>query len=356
MCMQEKRFRNQVTWTVFILSILVIWVHSYNTELFAGGSWGPVWECASGMEKLVSVGIAQIAVPGFFMMSSYLFFRNFEMKKLPEKWKSRFFSVFVPYAAWTFLYYLGYAAATRVPVIVHVVGREPVPFNIEEMVHAVFEYSYAPIFWYLYQLLFLILLSPVVYAAVKNKVIGMLYLAGLLFAVHFHIDTAHPNADALFYYSAAAYMAVHYKTLTESQGSRKRIAVIVPVMLAVMVCYGNMQIEGADVLWTIFYRCLAPVAVWLILSCIRLPEAKPWMRQSMFLYAVHFMIVRFVNKGAALLLHKFAPEYVCAAMSLLIYFLLPVIIVTVSYFAAGILVRHCPVIWRILSGGRRLEG
>lgn len=353
--MEEKRFRNQVTWMMFILSILVIWVHSYNAELFAGGQWGPAWDHAVKIENFMSVGLSQIAVPGFFMVSSYLFFRNFELKKLPDKWKGRFFSVAVPYVAWTFLYYLGYVAAAKLPMVLHVVGREPIPFTIEEMVHAIMEYRYAPIFWYLYQLIFLILLSPMVYGAVKNKVIGIGYLLMLLAAIHFHLDTAHPNTDALFYYSAAAYAAVHGKKWTESRGTPDRAAASMMVLAASIFCYGTMKNEGADVLWTVLYRLLMPVFLWMVLSCLQLPAAKPWMRQSMFLYGIHFIVVRFVNKGAALLLAQFAPENVRCIMATAVYFVLPAITVAVSYFMARILMRWVPVLWWILSGGRKLE-
>ena len=352
--MEEKRFRNQVTWMMFILSIFVIWVHSYNVELFAGGQWGPAWDRAVKIENFMSVGIGQIAVPGFFMISSYLFFRNFELKKLPTKWKGRFFSVVVPYVVWTFLYYLGYVIATRLPMVLHVVGKEPIPFTIEETVHAIMDYRYAPIFWYMYQLIFLILLSPIIYGAVKNSVVGIIYLLALLAAIHFHLDTAHPNTDALFYYSVAAYAAVHGKKWMESRGTPDRVAASMMVLAAGIFCYGTMKTEGADVLWTIFYRMLVPVFLWMVISCLQLPKSKPWMRQSLFLYAIHFIVVRFVNKGAALVLVQHAPENVRCIMATAVYFAIPAIIVTVSYFMARILVRWMPLLWRILSGGRKL--
>ena len=34
--MTELEFRNKVTWFSFALSLLVIWGHSYNAELFLG--------------------------------------------------------------------------------------------------------------------------------------------------------------------------------------------------------------------------------------------------------------------------------------------------------------------------------
>ena len=113
--MEEQAYRNRVSWMMFLLSILVIWVHSYNVELFAGGLWGPSWESAAWLEDFLSVTVGQIAVPGFFLLSSCLFFRNFTWEKLASKWKRRFFSVAVPYGVWNLLYYFGYVTATRLP-------------------------------------------------------------------------------------------------------------------------------------------------------------------------------------------------------------------------------------------------
>ena len=34
----EKRFHDQISWLMFLFSIFVIWVHSYNVDLFSGAS------------------------------------------------------------------------------------------------------------------------------------------------------------------------------------------------------------------------------------------------------------------------------------------------------------------------------
>lgn len=59
------------------------------------------------------------------------------------------------------------------------------PFNGEELLAAVLHYQYAPVFWYLYQLMFLILLSPVLYWIIKNRTRGLVFLAAVMAAVHF---------------------------------------------------------------------------------------------------------------------------------------------------------------------------
>lgn len=358
--MREKRFHNQVAWLTFLFSILVIWVHSYNIELFQGGLSGAAWDAAAAVEQFVSVKAGQLAVPGFFMISSYLFFRNFTWEKLPGKWQSRFFSIVVPYIVWNLLYYLGYAAATRLPAVQNVVGKEPVLLSVREALGAVLHYSYAPIFWYLYQLIFLILLAPAIYFLIRNRYAGALYLAALLAAVHFRLDTGHPNTDALFYFSFAAYAAVHGRKYAEEAGGAKRLAAGVAVCLAGIFCGYRMGCPGADVLWTVLYRWLVPVSVWILAGAIPLPEPKTWMRQGIFIYAIHYVVVRFVNKGASMLLWRLSDRGLAGETAhlfgaLTIYFVLPALIVFISYGIALVLTRRFPVVWRILSGGRELK-
>lgn len=355
--MENKRFRNQISWLMFGFSILVIWVHSYNVELFAGTSWGPEWETAAQIERFWSVGVGQIAVPGFFLVSSYLFFRNFRLSVLMGKWKSRFFSVAVPYAVWNLLYYLGYVIATRLPIVAKVVGKEIIPFNIEEMVHAVLRYSYAPIFWYLFQLILLLLLAPVIYGFVKFKAVGLCYLAALIAALYKGLGTGYPNTDALFYFSVAAYAAVHWREWLEQKGTNDRVFAGIVILIPAVYSYGMMKEPGAAVLWTIAYRLLVPVSLYLMTSSVELPEARPWMRLSLFLYAVHFIVVRFINKGTALVLAKgveaeVVPEKILCSAAVWIYFAIPVIVVIMSYWMACFLRKWMPFIWKILSGGR----
>ncbi len=357
--MENKRFRNQISWLMFLYSILVIWVHSYNVELFAGSTWGSAWDRAAQIETFWSVGIGQIAVPGFFLLSSYLFFRNFELSKLAEKWKSRFFSVVIPYVVWNSLYYLGYVVATRLPMIEKIVGKEPIPFNLEEIMSAVLHYSYAPVFWYLFQLILLLILTPIIYGLVKQKVIGICYLAALGIVLYNGFDTGYPNADALFYFSVAAYAAVHWKEWLEQKGTNDRILAGIVILIPAVYSYGMMKVEGVLVFWTITYRLLVPVSLWLITSAMELPEAKPWMRQSLFLYAIHFIIVRFINKGTALALAKgiaaeIIPESIMSGLAVGIYFAIPAIVLMVSYPIARAISKYLPSVWSVLSGGRTL--
>ena len=107
--MEEKQFRDKVYWLTFLFSLMVVWVHSFNGELFMGNPEAALK--VAGIERILGEKLGQIAVPGFFMVSSYLFFRGFCWKKLLPKWRSRIRSLLLPYLLWNFLYYIGYVAA-----------------------------------------------------------------------------------------------------------------------------------------------------------------------------------------------------------------------------------------------------
>ena len=45
--MEEKQFHNQVYWITFLFSLLVVWVHSFNAELYLGAM-----QAAAGVKRL----------------------------------------------------------------------------------------------------------------------------------------------------------------------------------------------------------------------------------------------------------------------------------------------------------------
>ena len=149
--MREKWFREHIWWMSFILSLLVVWVHSENAELFLGemGRESLVYR----LESFFAQTLGQMAVPGFFMISAYLFYRNFQFSKTVSKWKSRCKSLLLPYVLWNTLYYLGYVVVTRLSFAKNVIGKEPVAFDLKELLLAAVYYKYNPVFWYLFQLL-----------------------------------------------------------------------------------------------------------------------------------------------------------------------------------------------------------
>lgn len=341
--MNEKQFRSKITWFSFAFSLFVVWVHSYNAELFLGSSAESA--AVDALERWLGDSIGQIAVPGFFMISGYLFYRSFSWEKLPGKWQRRIQSVLVPYIVWNFLYYLGYVIGSRLPWLHQIVGKGVIPFDLPSAVDAVINYTYNYVFWYLYQLMLLILLAPVIYFLLRSWQVGALYLLALWGMLVRGVQLPEVNLDALIYYSTAAYCSLHFRRETEAKGSRKRLASgIFLVLLSGAVYYYGLW--KAAVWCFVLCRLAAVAGLWLAVPGEKLPEVKGWMGSHFFLYATHFAFVRLINKTAASLL----PGNSAAALGL--YFFMPVLILGITSAIGAVMRRFAPVVWKVLNGGR----
>lgn len=343
--MSEKEFRNKVCWFTFAYSVLVVWVHSYNSELFLGKTLEA--QSIARIERVFGNAIAQFAVPGFFMISAYLFYRNFGWEKLERKWMSRVRSILIPFITWNFLYYLGYVAASRIPFLGDVVGKGQIPFGLIPTVDAILHYTYNYVFWYLYQLILLIVLAPVLYPVLKRKLLGVAFMLLLALAAGSGMTIPRLNLDALLYYSGGAWMALHARGVIEGRWNWKKGASGLGVLAASLVLGALDLRDGSRRLeWTVMSRLLVPFSLWLLVPEQKLCQAKSWMQYNFFLYATHFALVRLINKTAAQMPWRHA------ALPLVLYLLMPVFTVAFSYGAGMFLRRYLPFLWLLLNGGR----
>lgn len=345
--MEERKFRNKVIWFTFFFSILVIWVHSYNAVLFLG-STGAAYK-TDRLERFLGDTVAQIAVPGFFLMSSYLFFRGFTLDRLWVKWNSRIQSVLVPYIMWNLLYYSGYVIGSRIPVLSRIIGKGKIPFTFLRAADAILNYTYNYVFWYLYQLILLILLAPFLYLLIKRRLLGGLFLAGILATIYMGAALPFLNLDALFYYAFGAFAAVHGKHVVERSWTLRRLWTGAAILLgAFLIKDVNFPgaVRGEAAASVVCFRLLAPAGLWLMTPEKYLVEAKDWMKQNFFLYAIHFAMVRLINKTGALLL----PSY--PAVPFVLFLIMPALCVFFSFQIGRFFRRFLPVLWNFLNGGR----
>lgn len=345
--MEEKYFKNKIIWFTFFYSLLVIWAHSYNAVLFLGKTstaYHIDW-----MERFLGDTVAQIAVPGFFLISSYLFFRGFSLDRIWVKFNSRIKSVLVPYICWNFLYYLGYVIGSRLPFVSRVIGKGKIPFSFSEAFMAILQYRYNYVFWYLNQLILLILFAPLIYLIVRKKLYGGLLLIGIFAMIYIGAGLPFLNLDALFYYTTGAFAAVHGKHMVENSFQRKYLAIgMITIVAACLIRNVDFpgDIRGEIAASTVCYRLLLPAGLWLAIPGNYLTDPRHWMKQNFFLYAIHFSMVRFINKAGALLLPP-VPE-----IPFILYLAMPVICLSTSYQISRYLRGYFPVVFNYLNGFR----
>ena len=347
--MREKRFRDNVTWMSFLLTLLVIWTHALNAELFLGEAGK---NSAAGLtESLLGEHLAQIAVPGFFMMSAVLFFRNYRPEDTLRKWERRFRSLVIPYFSWNLLYYLGYLIATRAPVLREITGKEEVPVSLKELLEALLLYKYNHVFWFVFQLILLALLSPFVWYIVQRRASFTVMFLLLCAFIFLKADPTPLNADALLYYmtGARAVTALSQKPApAPSPAGRRRKAIRAGLifMTAALLLYCIALLSRND-LPLVLSRLMAAACLWTLLLCIRkLPAPRPIMHETFLIYAIHFAPLRLINKSAAALLPG------SAAAALLVFLLMPLIVLGIAWIVNSIGEKYCPALLHLFTGGR----
>lgn len=374
---EAQSFRNRITVFSFLMTVLVIYVHAENLAFFlpeavlddfqarvsvAGvtGFRAALLAFADGdrmlsffviIEKVLSGIIGAAAVPGFFLISGYLFFRGTDhfWQRLPGKWARRLRSLLVPYLLWNGIYFLVYVVWQGTPV------------TLQNFAAALIDYKYNPVFWYMKQLLLLTLLAPVTWmlltAARKSGAAAVLiWGAAFWLAANYRLLPIHiVNEDAYFYYLTGALFAVRAPALFEGAGERRQLNM---AFLA-----GGLALFGALLLLPLFYargilypvllfRLCLPLAVFFGLAALRIPRcdsssALPGVFHiSFFVYAVHYLEVKAVNYLLAFL---FPGE---SAVFFFAYLLLPLISIAGAYVMTCLMRRCAPGIYSTLTGGR----
>lgn len=101
-------FEQKITTMNFVLALLVMFIHSENTSLY-----GSTLSLASCIEKFISITLGDLAVPLFYMISSYLFYRNYDSSQISKKYQRRIKSILIPYFVWNVLYLILFCVITR---------------------------------------------------------------------------------------------------------------------------------------------------------------------------------------------------------------------------------------------------
>ena len=373
----------------FPLAILVVFVHSFGatnidvTELHASGFTGlAVYDY---IRLFFSLVIARSAVPIFFMMSGFLFFLNIEeysKSVFIVKLRKRWYSLVIPYLSWIVLFILWTLMSKVAGILLYAKSWTIILDYFQEngYLHMLWNsciweerttwlgvetHNSGPIlypFWYMRDLIMMVIISPVIYWLIKKVNVLVLILLIALYVFDIRISWMSGTfTSACLFFSIGAYFAIKKQDFTNVLWKWKKI--ICPVAVALMVCQtytgSAMGDETARMIhpWLVIFQSFALIL--LASELCKYPKIyginKKLARTSFFIYALHPFFLGYVLSAfdkIVLNCDKFIPVSGSWLVMTFKYLSAPLVCVAICIGIYGIMLKLMPGVLRMIIGER----
>lgn len=331
--MQEVRFRNKVNWISIICAVLVVLLHSFSFNSGAKDTF------AYHLEFFISRSVAKVSVPTFFALSAFLFYRKFDYSILKRKLYSRVRSLVVPYILWNTISMIAFYFLSRFSFI----NTDPFDLNLRTVIDSVLFYEYNQVFWFVFQLILLTYLFPLLYPLVKNQLFAVLALVALVCMYGSGwVYIGKLEVRALAYYFFGAYFAVHYHETVISH-HKASIWGILAFAASQILIYSE---QSEDPMIKIISRMLLIIAIFDLSSVLCEIELPAVLNCSFPIYAMHNLILEFFNKVFSFILST------DSNLILIDYFGSTVLTLLIIAGLNLLLQKKIPAFHSILFGGR----
>ena len=312
--------------------------------------------------NLISEVFASISVPLFFFISGFLFFykTNFSFSVYLSKLKKRARTVLVPYLFWNALV-IGFffLAQTFFASLLSGENKLIADYSIKDWLEAFWARpypadhpNYRPIafqFWFMRDLMVVMVFSPVIYIWVKYLRIFGVFILGALWLSGFWFNVPGFSIVAFFAFSTGAYFSVHKKnfaTIFSSILPYSSVAYLI-VALADLCTKGGTYNPNIHII-EIIAGCIFIIGF--AATCInkRLWKVNETLSSStFFLYAYHGLPLALFVKLAIV---KFPPTSDLVIMAL--YLGSATVICVLGVVLYNLLKKLMPAFMSVITGGR----
>ena len=344
----------------FPLIIGVVFIHAYKSTVgFSGGQIIGVIQpnfIVDFVRSFISNGVARTAVPVFFMMSGYLFFAGFvwSKKSYMIKLTSRIKTLLIPFLFWNITILGIIALVQAIPATqTFLSGDNPliVTFGVFDYFNAIIGFTRTPIayqFWFIRDLMILVLLAPLISIVIKFLPLLFLFLV-LIFWLVGGWPLYEPSSEALLFFSLGAYLASTKKSLFFLDNFGRIITVFYLLIVTIDVITINQSFNPY------LHQLGILLGVYAVLFSTKFfaknERIKSLILQlssaSFFVFAIHEPLLTILRKISYKLI---SPESSFTVLAL--YFFIPTITILFAILAYRVLTCKTPKLVSIVVGGR----
>ncbi|MBO5613987.1 MAG: acyltransferase [Prevotella sp.] len=317
------------------MMLCIVWTHSRL----------PRWDIVPSYFNELSYHfneLGQDAVPVFFLITGFLFFRNFSMDMYVSKLRTRFGSLVIPYILW------GTVAAGFWYLVIRLSGYSYVSDNFEfnslsEVVSNIFASKYN-VLWYIGVIIVYAIAAPLFYFLAKNKRIAVVSI--IVFSIISSVFR-HPYCSPLLWmpvYMLGAYLGTHYKDyMFKPQPFWLSILgiIVFPITVILDHQYGTMLTSSMRI-WASTFCFIGLYDMFDGLIHFRTYKIYSY---TLFLYAAHYMPLH--------VMQRFVIAHWQSTLSCWIAYIgVPIVVVVIVLTTACLLDCYCHRLYKVLSGNR----
>lgn len=328
-----------------LLTLDMIYSHAGNLKVYTLDiSQGAVAAVIIFLNKLQLTSVGLINA-GFFFISGFSFFNHFTMDKLPRKWKSRIFTLLIPWLIWNSVMWLIFIIMERIPAIASRMNMTTVyeptlrSWFIDGLLHS----ADGPM-WFMLNLIIAVALAPVVYCFIKNRYVGLVYIAGLITARYFIRYDFNSWFASVIYFSEAGYIALHLRGFwLRSFKKGEKYAALAVIFAFYVFFYGESCTAGT--FKHILTLSVVIPALWVLIPERELsPIEKHFDTYRFWIYASHYLLLEAIEKLWLIL----AGDTPFAA--LVDYLFAPPVTMAILIAVGRVLRKNLPRLWNVLNG------
>ena len=311
----------------------------------------------------VTMKLVCLAVPLFFLMSGYLFFKEgyLDCESYKKKLARRVQTVLIPYLLWNVVYLviLGLMQLIK-PDTLFILHKHIAEFRWQDFLWIFWDISQITglvddqraclvgAFWFLQCLFVLFLVSPIIYIVIKY----LRHLTLLLIGVFYFTDLI-PILPGIHYNAITFYMLGAYLSIMriDFMGIVKRIPVYVDllmIMIAVLISYhlrdNELVYKVTDVL---LYVAVFGIVAYIIEKW-QLRENKYLVSSVFFVFAIHRLFSAFLMTVSSHVVPSIENDFVLYGY----YLLMVLLTVVLSLSVYQIALKLVPKTTAILNGHR----
>lgn len=339
----------------FPLIVLILYMHIVPIEHFPISTELTSTNAYNFIAEFVAHNVGRLAVPCFFLISGYFYFRKM------ERWSSDFYihqqrkrlrTLVLPYLLWNILNILIILLKGYLFNLFGKDGSGDIGYIMGSSPWELMTYPVNQPLWYLRDLICMTFIAPLFYYLFKHmKGYGLIVLLGIyLSAMELHVRGF--SMTAIFYFGTGALWGIQRRNFLTDFAPLKRVSIIIAPILAVAatLMHQSQYYENILRLFIPFGMIATFFAVQQLVSTAKPREALLKLSSSVFfIYAVHEIFLKNWVKGAF-----FRTPLADSGWGMIIgYIIMPIVLLCICLMIYMVMKRCTPKTLNVLTGGRQ---